>query len=120
MQKSCNCRISPWWLVVVLATAGLLYYLKQVGEGQIAGQRINMINLLNAWEQAGRPEGEIRKTFLQKFPAYFTTNLVVSIDGKSMQAIFATEMPGSHLLVATTNKECILLRPDQPPRLLAK
>jgi len=124
MQRPKNIYQNPFlWLLVLLVAAALVkvatYCLKQLADEELTARRISLINMVNAWEDAGRPADDALANFGKKFPSVFVTNLVLIVDGKSMQAIFAQEAVGRGLLLVTTNSEVILLRPGRSPQLLS-
>jgi hypothetical protein len=115
--------ISIWIGTLFVAFALLavgVTWLKQVKRGLIGSARIHLRGAMRTWEASGRPEGNALKGFMNKVPDHiFATNLVVTIDGKHMETMFATErlgFPGT--LLITTNNLFIILEPDRAPRLL--
>ena len=116
------------WLVASLVPVGLVvlagFYLARMHEGHLRVGRSELVGAMKVWDAAGRPEGAaltefLKKTSTQDPRGYFETNLVLTVETKQMQTIFATTRIGrSGVLVVTTNREFILLQPDRAPRLL--
>ena len=133
MRADGKSRRSSWSWLLVFATAGLVawgtyawlktgLYLIQSKESFIRAGRMHLSGAIQVWNEAGRPEGEALEEFLrqQDFnPEYvFATNVVLTIDGKQMQAIFATTRIGTPgALMVTTNREFIVVEPDREPRV---